>query len=54
MVGREITTIKTVAKNGTSLSLNLTREFRRIGVQEGDKVCVSIIPVPSITQRETE
>lgn len=38
--GQVITAIKKVTKNGHSLTLNLTREMRLIGLERGDEVIV--------------
>lgn len=52
MVEKEITAVKRVSKNGTSLSLNVARECRKIGADVGDKVCISIALAPKIKEEK--
>ena len=38
----EVTTTKIVRQNGTSLTINITRELRTMGIDRGDAIEVTI------------
>ena len=40
--GQIITVVKKVTKNGHSLTVNLTREMRLIGLERGDDVVITL------------
>ncbi len=49
-----ISTQKPVVNNGNSLSINLTKEFRALGVNPGDWISITISKIESEPEDEDE
>lgn len=39
-----VITVKSIRKNGTSLTVNITKEVKELGLDRGDKVIIAIKP----------